>query len=469
MLLQINPSESWGHSQEVVVTDNARSLGGLLREISAAIEMDVQGIAVYDAEFEEWITIDNDMDTTELTEGSAIRIAKLGANTRKKIIPATRQEQLTLSLSPRSEAPISLAAHAISVSKPPLTKLIAELLALKASALRKRCKYFCSEEEMETAEDSDDPKQAMVDLVVSRMPDTGGADDDNAARRQDLIAELLGLKPSVLRKRVLAAGYSEEEMETAEDSDDPKQAMVDLVVSRMPVTGGPDDEKAARRQALIAELSGLKPSALRKRVLAAGCAEEEMEEAEDAEDPQQAMIDLVVARMPDTGGGGGEDKEARRQALVAELSGLKASALRKRVLAAGCSEEEMEEAEDAEDPQQAMIDLVVARMPDTGGGGETNDNAAKRKALIAELSRLKPSTLRRRCLTAGILEADVEKAEDATDSKEEMVNLIVARTLAVADPQQRSTVAKSSSALLLRGSKAPAEPAPSVPQSGSNR
>ena len=82
----------------------------------------------------------------------------------------------------------------------------------------------------------------------------------------------------------------------------------------------------------------------------------------------------------------------RRQALVAELSGLKASALRKRVLAAGCSEEEMEEAEDAEDPQQAMIDLVVARMPDTGGGGgEADGKAAKRKALIAELSRLKPS------------------------------------------------------------------------------
>jgi hypothetical protein len=38
MLLQINPSESWGHSQEVVVTDNVRSLAGLLREISAAIE-----------------------------------------------------------------------------------------------------------------------------------------------------------------------------------------------------------------------------------------------------------------------------------------------------------------------------------------------------------------------------------------------------------------------------------------------
>jgi hypothetical protein len=241
------------------------------------------------------------------------------------------------------------------------------------------------------------------------------------------------------------------------------------VVSRMPVTGGPNDEKAARRQALTVELSGLKPSALRKRGLAGGCTEEEMEEAEDAEDPQQAMIDLVVARMPDLDGGG-EDKATLRKVLIAELSGLKASALRKRVLAAGCSEEEMEEAEDAEDPQQAMIDLVVARMPDTGGGGgEADGKAAKRKALIAELSGLQPSTLRRRCQTSGILEADVEKAEDATDSKGEMVNLLVARTLAVADPQQRSTVAKSSSALLLRGSKAPAEPAPSVPQSGSNR
>ena len=71
MLLQINPSESWGHSQEVVVTDNVRSLAGLLREISAAIEMDVLGIAVYDAEFEEWITPEG---TAELKEGSVIRV-----------------------------------------------------------------------------------------------------------------------------------------------------------------------------------------------------------------------------------------------------------------------------------------------------------------------------------------------------------------------------------------------------------
>ena len=230
----------------------------------------------------------------------------------------------------------------------------------------------------------------------------------------------------------------------------------------------PRSADRAPHASLIAELSGLKPSALRKRVLAAGFSEDEMEEAEDADDPQQAMIDLVVSRIPEPNAGGDDEQAVKRCALIAELSGLKPSALRKRkfaagisslqslcfglvvilgskvpfgiagVRAAGLSEDEIETAEDADDPRQAMIDLVVSKMPDAGSNSD-DEQAAKRRALIAELSGLRPSALRRRALAAGASEADVEAAEDAADSREVMIDLVVGKELATDSKQDIAT------------------------------
>ena len=52
-----------------------------------------------------------------------------------------------------------------------------------------------------------------------------------------------------------------------------------------------EDKSAAVRQ----ELSGLKPSVLKKRARSAGASEEQIEEADDAEDSKAAMIALVLA------------------------------------------------------------------------------------------------------------------------------------------------------------------------------
>jgi hypothetical protein len=52
---------------------------------------------------------------------------------------------------------------------------------------------------------------------------------DNATQMVELRAELTELKPSVLRKRAAAIGVNKEELKNAEDADDPTAALVDLV------------------------------------------------------------------------------------------------------------------------------------------------------------------------------------------------------------------------------------------------
>ena len=79
---------------------------------------------------------------------------------------------------------------------------------------------------------------------------------------------------------------------------------------------------------LRAELAGLKPGALRKRANAAGVAAEAIEEAFDAEDTKEALLELILAHD-----GGGEDPTSAL--LRGELEGLKFSALAERAKAAG--------------------------------------------------------------------------------------------------------------------------------------
>ena len=120
-----------------------------------------------------------------------------------------------------------------------------------------------------------------------------------AAPRGGLAAELAAMKRSSLRKRARADGADEDALEAADDSDDPKRALVALVLELRAavdaeVSGGADKE--AELVELTARLEGLKPSARRKAALDAGATEAEITEADDCDDPRAAMIRLVVNR-----------------------------------------------------------------------------------------------------------------------------------------------------------------------------
>eukprot|EP01045_Picozoa_sp_COSAG04_P012083 COSAG04_NODE_800_length_10199_cov_36.147327_2_plen_174_part_00 len=89
----------------------------------------------------------------------------------------------------------------------------------------------------------------------------------------------------------------------------------------------------------------------------------------------------------------GEAKGTRK--LRSELEGLKLSELMRRAKASGATAAELEQACDADDPEAAVIALIlVHEVPSAGGGGAA-------AALRDSLASLKTSQLRKRCVVAG--------------------------------------------------------------------
>ena len=76
---------------------------------------------------------------------------------------------------------------------------------------------------VDDAMDNDDPKAALIDVIVQRVAAPPGAD---AQLRQ----ELAGLRLKALRARARAEEVPEEAMAAALDSEDPKQAFVELLL-----------------------------------------------------------------------------------------------------------------------------------------------------------------------------------------------------------------------------------------------
>ena len=114
----------------------------------------------------------------------------------------------------------------------------------------------------------------MISLILARP------------REGDKKPELAVLKPSALKKRARAAGASKAEIEEADDADDAKAAMMALVLAH---------ETCEAQPSLREELEGLKPSELKKRARVAGAKEAEIEDADDAENSRTAVIDLIIA------------------------------------------------------------------------------------------------------------------------------------------------------------------------------
>ena len=134
-------------------------------------------------------------------------------------------------------------------------------------------------------------------LIVSKQGPSEA--DATSARLEALRAELQGLKLSVLRKRAMTEGADEAEMEAVDDSDDQKEALVALIVSkdaspRPAAAKAKQTKEEDRTSVLRRELEAMKPSALRKRA-ASSVEFDVLETADDSENPKTAMIDLIIA------------------------------------------------------------------------------------------------------------------------------------------------------------------------------
>ena len=110
--------------------------------------------------------------------------------------------------------------------------------------------------------------------------------------RRALELELAGLKLKALRQRARSCGVSEELLEDADDAEDIRGAVIELILD---AAGSTVNDESEERRALESELAGLKLKALKQRARSCGVSEELLEDADDAEDIRGAVIELIVA------------------------------------------------------------------------------------------------------------------------------------------------------------------------------
>ena len=128
-----------------------------------------------------------------------------------------------------------------------LADLRRELQQLQFSALKKRAiAAGVCEEELVAAEDSATPKAALLDCLIgiekakldaegpTALSDAAGTPRAPSKRVQAVLEalrqELEGLKMSELKKRAVAAEVGEQQLDDAADRDDPKGAVVSILI-----------------------------------------------------------------------------------------------------------------------------------------------------------------------------------------------------------------------------------------------
>ena len=116
---------------------------------------------------------------------------------------------------------------------------------------------------LEDAADSDDPKSAVIELLIADQLSSAGPSE------VDLRAELELLRLKELRGRAKAAGISTDALEDAADSDDPKSAVIELLTSDQLAT---EQHTSGAMVALRAELEAMQFKELRERAQESGVA-----------------------------------------------------------------------------------------------------------------------------------------------------------------------------------------------------
>jgi hypothetical protein len=310
--------------------------------------------------------------------------------------------------------------------------LRAELAGLRLSALEKRAQTDGVDTESITeALDSDDPCAALVALVIDRLmhaaPNTGAvvvgggaaaaaaATADGAAREERELREVLQpLRLGALRARADGLGVTPGQLDTALDADDPKAALIQLLVQ----TAERSAAGARRRRRVEAslradQLEGLGLGALQRRACEEGVPPAQLELALDSETPRQSLVRLLVGRQSHSSPTAGsavqalaeEDEDEaeeervrrrrqaaaerqrgrRRQQLHAELAQLRLGALQRRWqrrASAGSADAGLLEAilDDADDPSESLRELILASemaaAPPTETAGSQDGGAA---------------------------------------------------------------------------------------------
>ena len=175
------------------------------------------------------------------------------------------------------------------------------------------------------------------------------------------------MKMSVLKKRARDMGVAAASLERAYDEESPREALVSILVeAQLAAAAGASaavaddaDGDTVATSVLRAELAAMKLSVLKRRGLAAGVEPEAMDQVLDEDDPKAAMVEILVAAEREARLSAQSTKEKEVEALRAELGSLKLSAVRRRAIESGVSEENLDVADDSDDVKAAVVELVI--------------------------------------------------------------------------------------------------------------
>ena len=192
------------------------------------------------------------------------------------------EEALTVFLLEKHAAAAELQAGEASLSS--------ELQGLGLKALRKRAKDMgVTAEQLEDAMDEDEAKDAVIALILAVRTSTDDQVEDSATAA--LRQELSGLKLKALKSRARELGVSEEALADADDADDGDAGVVLLCIE----TGTLDEDTYPWEATLRAELAPLKLKALKSRARAVGVSDETLDDADDTDNVKKAVTDLIIA------------------------------------------------------------------------------------------------------------------------------------------------------------------------------
>ena len=137
---------------------------------------------------------------------------------------------------------------------------------------------------LEEADDADDIRSTVIDLILQHTLAGLQEQAKNDPSDTGLRAELTSLRLKELRARAKAEGVDADRLDDAMDEDDPNEAVVQLLLDAQSAAEG------AREQ-----LSGLRLKELRARASQAGHSAEDLEDAIDSDEPKAAVIELLLS------------------------------------------------------------------------------------------------------------------------------------------------------------------------------
>jgi hypothetical protein len=193
-----------------------------------------------------------------------------------------------------------------------------DLTALSARRLAQRAADMGIDEgEIEAADEADDRKKALIALIETKTQEAAAAAAAAAEEEAfaELKAELSAMSARKLGQRCAEMGIDEAEIEAADEADDRKEALIGLLLKEQAKRARAAKEEEQQLRADLAQLSALK---LAQRCEEMGIDETAIEAADEADDRKAALIDLIVKAAAAKGSAGAQDPAAPAAAAEPE-------------------------------------------------------------------------------------------------------------------------------------------------------